>query len=469
MPCELWGFFFLLCFVRIGTILDPMWAEWLLLLILLDGFTRLGWFPHMLALISFPLKNSRRTFCRSSEHFLCSSVLILCPLSFKSICSLYSQLHIFNSASAEGQRHTTGSEATRTDMVSDHPLEHQPPLWLLPRPWHPSSLPDSLSYGLEVPASGMETTYSQRLLNRLPQLCGAPSSNNPLIPYSSVYFYPFYYGFYFSGWTQANTLGIFKRALPASWDGNRADCVWSLAWGSQSRNVKRTRSLHQEVTKGHHQRGGSQAFKGQRVGLRGGAKGQLLGVKFKTRRANPMWRLLKNKLLIKQKRTSLSGWWWQGSQLCHKSGQSGQGWVEQRLALEASDPSSLHPPPHAPWSGSVCIGQFAYCISQYQDKKTEATPDGVKQDAMRRIGYKRVGQTGEGKNGMRTGIVQRSGICYLDWSCCCGFWNSVAALTAVTLLEPVITSRGCCFQRHTQGEAPLPVSRWCLLLTGLPR
>lgn len=159
-----------------------MWAEWLLLLILLDGFTRLGWFPHMLALISFPLKNSRRTFCRSSEHFLCSSVLILCPLSFKSICSLYSQLHIFNSASAEGQRHTTGSEATRTDMVSDHPLEHQPPLWLLPRPWHPSSLPDSLSYGLEVPASDMETTYSQRLLNRLPQLCRAPSSNNPLTP-----------------------------------------------------------------------------------------------------------------------------------------------------------------------------------------------------------------------------------------------------------------------------------------------
>lgn len=61
----------------------------------------------MLALISFPLKNSRQTFCRSSEHFLCSSLLILCPLSFKSICSLYSQLHIFNSASADipqGQR-----------------------------------------------------------------------------------------------------------------------------------------------------------------------------------------------------------------------------------------------------------------------------------------------------------------------------------------------------------------------------
>lgn len=67
---------------------------------------------------------------------------------------------------------------------------------------------------------------------------------------------------------------------------------------------------------------------------------------------------------------------------------------------------------------------------------------------------------------MSTGIIERSGICYLNWShtCChCGFWNSVTAVPATMLLDPTITCYYGCFRCQTQGEASL-----YLMLSGFP-
>lgn len=111
-------------------------------------------------------------------------------------------------------------------------------LWLLACPWHPSSLPESLSCGLKIPASDMEKTQTYRdCLTSSPSCVGPHSCKNPLIPYPFAYFHPFTYEYDFYGWTQANTPGILKWTLPASRDGNGADCAWSLAWRSQSRNI----------------------------------------------------------------------------------------------------------------------------------------------------------------------------------------------------------------------------------------
>lgn len=64
---------------------------------------------------------------------------------------------------------------------------------------------------------------------------------------------------------------------------------------------------------------------------------------------------------------------------------------------------------------------------------------------------------------MRVGIIQPSGFCYLNGSCCCGFWNSIAALARVMPLEPIITCSCCSFQCQTLGEASP-----CLTPSGFP-